>query len=118
MEVVSGEIAAARRRFSTAIAHLERGVELEDALNYDEPPPWHSPVRQILGAVLLRAGKIVEAEAVYRADLEIFPDNGWSLYGLRQSLTEQYRDAEAADVAVRLEAAFERADVVLTSSRI
>lgn len=118
VEVASGELAAARQRWDTAISHLERGVELEDALNYDEPPPWHSPVRQILGAVLLKAGRIVEAEAVYRADLEVFPDNGWSLYGLRQTLTEQHRDAEAAEVAMRLEAAFAKADVVLTSSKI
>jgi len=61
---------------------------------------------------------VTEAEAVYRADLETFPSNGWSLYGLRQSLTEQHRDAEAAQVAEELETAFERADVVLTRSRI
>jgi len=118
VEVVAGEMAAARRRWDRAIAHLERGVELEAALNYDEPPPWHAPVRHNLGAVLLEAGRITEAEAVYRDDLETFPSNGWSLYGLRQSLTEQHRDAEAAQVAEELEMAFERADVVLTRSRI
>ncbi len=113
-----GELAAARERWPAAIRHLERGVALEDALNYDEPPPWHSPVRQMLGAVLLASGRIVEAEAVYRADLERFPENGWSLYGLRQALTEQHRDSEAAEVADRLARAFEGADVVLTASRI
>jgi tetratricopeptide (TPR) repeat protein len=118
VEVARGELAATRRRWATAIAHLRRGVELEDALNYDEPPPWYAPVRQILGAVLLEAGQVAEAEAVYRADLERFPDNGWSLYGLRQALTEQHRDSEAAQVAGALERAFEHADVVLTSSRI
>ncbi len=118
LEVVSGEMAAAKRRWNTAISHLERAVELEDALNYDEPPPWHAPVRPMLGAVLLEAGRIQEAEAVYRADLERFPANGWSLFGLRQSLTEQHRDAEAALVAEELEIAFERADVILMRSRI
>jgi len=118
VEVAQGELAATRHRWARAIAHLERGVALEDALNYDEPPPWHAPVRQILGAVLLDAGQVVEAEAVYRADLERFPDNGWSLFGLRQALTEQHRDAEAAEVAERFGRVFEQADVVLVSSRI
>lgn len=118
VEVAQGELAASQRRWGPAVAHLERGVALEDALNYDEPPPWYAPVRQILGAVLLEAGRVVEAEAVYRADLEHFPDNGWSLFGLRQSLTEQHRDAEAAEVAAKLGTVFEQSDVVLTSSRI
>lgn len=118
VEVAKGEHAAAGRRWDSAISHLERGVELEDALNYDEPPPWYAPVRQILGAVLLDAGRIVEAEAVYQADLERFPENGWSLYGLRRALTEQHRDSEAAEVAVRFASAWEQADVELTSSRI
>lgn len=118
VEVVAGEIAAARRRWATAIAHLERGVALEDELNYDEPPPWHAPVRQILGAVLLEAGRVTDAEAVYRADLDRFPANGWSLFGLRQSLTEQHRDAEAAQVAEQFAEAFDRADVMLSRSRI
>jgi tetratricopeptide (TPR) repeat protein len=117
-EVVSGELAAARRQWDRAVAHLERGVELEDALNYDEPPPWHAPVRRNLGAVLLNASRIQEAEAVYRDDLVKFPANGWSLFGLRQSLTEQHRDAEAAQVAEALETAFEHADIVLTRSRL
>jgi tetratricopeptide (TPR) repeat protein len=117
-EVVSGELAAGRRQWDRAIAHLERGAELEDDLNYDEPPPWHAPVRHNLGAVLLQAGRVTEAEAVYRTDLETFPANGWSLYGLRQSLTEQHRDSEAAQVAQELETAFEHADVVLTRSRV
>ena len=37
----------------TSIDSLSAAVELEDALTYDEPPPWHAPVRQTLGAALL-----------------------------------------------------------------
>ena len=49
-----------------------------------EPPPWYFPTRQALGAVLLEGGRAGEAEAVYRADLDEWPKNGWSLFGLSQ----------------------------------
>ena len=50
-EVLAGEIAAQRKDFDTALLHLDRAVRLEDALIYTEPPDWHAPVRQNLGAV-------------------------------------------------------------------
>lgn len=117
-EVLAGELAAAQGDYDRAIAHLQAGVSLEDALNYDEPSPWYHPVRQILGAVLLKAGQPAEAEKVYRADLEIFPKNGWSLYGLEQSLKTQEKTEEAKIVKAQFEEAWTYADVVLESSRL
>ena len=38
-----------------AVLLLREAVELEDAIPYSEPPIWHHPVRQVLGAVLLEA---------------------------------------------------------------
>jgi len=74
-------------------------------------------VRQALGAVLLQAGRAPEAEAVYRDDLRRNPDNGWSLFGLAQSLRAQNRAAEAAAIDERFRRAWSRADVTLTASR-
>ena len=68
---------AANRR--AAIKALTEAVVIEDKIPYDEPPGWHAPVRQSLGAVLLAAGYPAEAEAVYRAELRRNPGNGWSL---------------------------------------
>jgi tetratricopeptide (TPR) repeat protein len=114
-EVLAGEIAAEAGDFETAIAHLEAGVELEDALLYTEPPDWQVPVRQSLGAVLLAAGQPEEAERIYRQDLEIYPRNGWSLYGLAQALAAQGKDATA--VEQEFQAAWKDADVEISSSR-
>jgi len=108
---VTGELAAARRDWPTAIASLRRAVAREDDLTYDEPPPWHLPARQQLGGVLLRAGRPSEAELAYRQDLERHPENGWSLAGLTQSLRAQGKRAEAARTYTRFRRAWATADV-------
>jgi pimeloyl-ACP methyl ester carboxylesterase len=68
--------------------------------------------------VLLEARRPAEAETVYRDDLQRFRENGWSLFGLAQSLRAQQRLDEAADAQRRFERAWTRADIKLTSSRI
>jgi tetratricopeptide (TPR) repeat protein len=101
-----------------AIQVLEEAVRIYDALPYSEPPAWHQPPRQVLGAILLEAGRPEQAETVYRQDLKQQPENGWSLFGLWQSLDAQgHRNQEALDVRRRFENAWGHADVELTSSR-
>ena len=117
-EVLAAEIAAARGDYETAIDALTSAAELEDALTYDEPPPWYQPVRQILGAVYLEIGRPAEAEAAYRQDLEVFPSNGWSLFGLQQSLEVQGKTDEALEIAEQFANAWQYADVELTASRL
>ncbi|HEY9661193.1 MAG TPA: tetratricopeptide repeat protein, partial [Allocoleopsis sp.] len=78
---------------------------------------WYSPVRQMLGSALLQAERYAEAEQVYREDLKRYPENGWSLYGLSQSLESQGQTAEAQAVRERYQTAWQHADVALTASR-
>jgi tetratricopeptide (TPR) repeat protein len=107
----AGELAAARGDWEGAVAVLRRGVRLEDGLTYDEPPPWHLPMREQLGTVLLRAGRVRAAEATFRADLDRHPENGWALAGLARSLSAQGRHGEAAAVERRFQRAWATADV-------
>ncbi len=116
-EMLAGEIALARRQFDAAIAHFERTVRLEDGLIYTEPSEWHYPPRQALGAALLEAGRPAEAETVYWQDLQRWPDNGWSLFGLESALRAQKKTEQADIVLARFTRAWLRADVKLTSSR-
>ncbi len=116
--MAKGELAARRGRFDEAVRLLTDAVALEDAIPYNEPPVWHHPPRQVLGAILLEAGRPAEAETIYREDLQRFRENGWSLFGLQRSLEAQGRDAEAAAVKRRFETAWRRSDVTLRSSRI
>jgi tetratricopeptide (TPR) repeat protein len=112
-----GEIHVRRGLTDDALRHFRAAMAIEDGLSYMEPPYWHYPIRHSLGAALLAARRPTEAETVYREDLKRFPENGWSLFGLRQSLLAQGKSAEAAEVALRLEKAWSRADVRLTGSR-
>ena len=94
-----------------ALQSLRKAVELEDAMLYTEPPGWMLPVRHALGALLLAHGQAVEAEKVYRVDLEHHPANAWSLLGLEQALRKQGKVAEADTLAPKTAAAWARADV-------
>jgi tetratricopeptide (TPR) repeat protein len=116
-EALAGTLAAGRKQYDDAIAHVERAVHLEDALAYTEPAEWHYPTRQLLGAILLESGREREAATVYWEDLSRNRENGWSLFGLMKALRAQGRDAEAAAVEKRFQSAWAKADVELTTSR-
>jgi len=116
-EVLAGEIAARGGDAQTAVKHLAEAVRMQDEHWFTEPPPWYFPVRQTLGAALLQAGRAAEAEAVYREDLRRNPENGWSLFGLAQSLRAQGKSADAVAVDTRFRRAWARADATLAASR-
>jgi len=116
-EALAGELAAKRGEYDNAIARLHRAILLEDNLIYNEPPDWHVPVRQSLGAVLLEAGRPAEAEAIYWQDLNRNRENGWSLFGLMQSLQAQGKAKQAATIEERFRKAWNQADMSLTASR-
>lgn len=117
-EVLAGEVAAARKQFDRAIAHLARAVRLEDGLVYTEPAEWHYPPRHALGAVLLQARRPAEAETVYWEDLRRNPENGWALFGLALALRAQGKTDTAAAIEGRFRKAWARADVTLSASRM
>ena len=80
---------------------------------YMEPSYWPIPVRPTLGAALLQSGDATKAEAVFREDLQRWPRNAWSLFGLEQSLHAQGKTEPAQDVHRQLHDAWQRADVNL-----
>jgi tetratricopeptide (TPR) repeat protein len=112
---MTGELEASAGHTEKALAKLTEAVKLEDALGYDEPPPWPQPVRQSLGHEWMVAGKPEEAERVYREDLKQHPENGWSLFGLAEALKAQ-KSKQTGEVQDRFKKAWSRSDVKLTSS--
>jgi tetratricopeptide (TPR) repeat protein len=116
--IVRGELASNSGRHDEAVRLVGEAAALEEGIPYNEPPVWHQPPRQVLGALLLAAGRPADAETEYRKDLQRFRENGWSLFGLWQSLAAQGKADEAMAVRARFDKAWARADVTLSSSRI
>lgn len=115
-KMLSGEILYREGRTAEGIDSLAESVRREDKLPFTEPPVWILPVRHVLGATLIDAGRYRDAETVYREDLIKNPDNGWSLFGLAQSLRLQGRATEAAAASRRFEKSWRFSDVRLSSS--
>jgi tetratricopeptide (TPR) repeat protein len=115
MAMVS-EIAAAR--IEGGVSHWEKAVALQDALVYDEPPAWNYPLRESLGAALVRAGRAGDAEKVFREGLRRSPRNGWMIFGIMEAMKAQGKTEGLAELQHELDAAWGKADVKLTLERM
>ncbi len=111
--ILDARLAGARGEKKESVRLWRRAVEVEKAIQYDEPPAWFYPVRQSLAAALLRNGQTKEAEAVFRETIARHPRDGRLLYGLWQTLVAQKRDAEAALVEQQFNAAWNGATAKL-----
>ena len=114
--LLRGEISFRSSAMAAAVTSFEEAVAMQDALPYTEPPFWYYPTRQSLGAALLADGRAAEAQLVFEADLEQYPMNGWSLYGLTEALTAQGLTAPAEAARQRFETVWQFSDVTLSSS--
>jgi len=104
--VASGRLAASIGDFAAAARSYEQAIAIQDSLAYMEPPYWYYPVHQSLGAVLLQAGRLDEAERAFRASLARVPNNGWALYGLQQVYRERGDVMGAREADKRLQDAW------------
>jgi tetratricopeptide (TPR) repeat protein len=107
---LDARIATAQGDNVRAIQYWEKAVEIEDKLNYGEPPEWFYPVRESLGGALLVNGQAARAEVVFRADLEQYPRNPRSLFGLVKSLEAQKKSTDVEEVRREFEAAWKNTD--------
>jgi tetratricopeptide (TPR) repeat protein len=116
--LLRGEIALAEGVSADAIAYFKEAVANQDTLPYTEPPFWYYPTRQSLGWALIHAGEYDAAEQVYRKDLIAYPKNGWSMFGLIQSLQKQDKQLEAEKEMEMFDIVWAMADVKLEASRM
>src|SRR5258708_39023452 len=80
--VLGAKISLAKNDMDATVNQLRAAVAVQDSLKYDEPQDWFYPVRESLGAVLLKIGDNAGAEEVFRADLGRNLRNPRSLFGL------------------------------------
>ncbi|MEM8795174.1 MAG: hypothetical protein AAGE61_06375 [Pseudomonadota bacterium] len=123
--MVDGELSYRKANYDVAFSQLQRAVELDDALPYDEPWGWMQPARHALGALLLEQGHIQKAEKVYREDLGLdetlsracrHPGNIWALQGLYECLERRGEAVEIIHIRQQLDIARARAEIPVTVS--
>ena len=114
--LLRGEMAYRSGDAANAVLAFEEAVSLQDALPYTEPPFWYYPTRQSLGAALLASNRLAEAQAVFEEDLEQYPMNGWSMFGLAEALRRQGDEMGAEKMTARFETVWQFADVSLATS--
>jgi len=115
--LLRGELSMARGEHTQGIAALREAATAEDALAYNEPADWPLPVRPYLGAALLEAGDARGAAEAFEQDLQTYPRNGWSLFGLAQA-QRTLGQVDAANETSRLQAAaWQWADAPLSAAR-
>jgi tetratricopeptide (TPR) repeat protein len=94
-DAIDGRLAEARGEMGASINYWRAAIKVQDQLNFDDVPDWYYPVRESLGAVLLRSGRPEQAEAVFREDLRHTPSNPRSFWGLSKALEAQKKSPEA-----------------------
>jgi tetratricopeptide (TPR) repeat protein len=102
--VLGAKISFEKNEMDAAVNRLRSAVAIQDSLKYGEPQDWFYPVRESLGAVLLKIGDNAGAEDVFRADLERNPRNPRSLFGLEQALKAQEKTYDAGFVRKQFDA--------------
>jgi tetratricopeptide (TPR) repeat protein len=83
--VVLARAAQAEGDNNTAITLWTKAAEAQDTIPYMEPPYWYYPVRQSLGAALLKSGQPEAAQKEFNTALEHARSSAWALYGLEQA---------------------------------
>ena len=100
--VVLARIAQAEGDNGAAIGHWRKAAETEDTIPYMEPPFWYYPVRQSLGAALLKDGIPEEAEKEFSSALDHARGSAWALYGLEQAAKAKGDAAAESKAAAEL----------------
>jgi hypothetical protein len=107
--VLGAKISWMKNDRDATVSQLRAAVAIQDTLKYGEPQDWFYPVRESLGAVLLKIGDNAGAEEVFRADLGRNLRNPRSLFGLEQALKAQDKAYDAGFVKKQFDASWKGA---------
>jgi tetratricopeptide (TPR) repeat protein len=113
---IAAEILAARTSANNddELTHWRKAIAIQDTLGYDEPPDWYYPIRESLGAALVRAGRAAEGEQVFRDALARSPRNGFVLFGLIESLKAQNKSEGLEELQREFERVWSKQAIHLT----
>jgi tetratricopeptide (TPR) repeat protein len=108
--ILRARIAETHAQLAQATDFLREAVRIQDATPYSEPPTWPNPIRESLGAMLLKQNSASEAEATFREGLRLSPHDPRLLLGLSEALRAQGRDVDAANARKEFQAAWRGGD--------
>jgi tetratricopeptide (TPR) repeat protein len=112
--ILEGEILREEKELTMAVEAFNKAVDAYDKLPYSEPETLPFSPRHWLGSVLLEMKEYNKAEKVYREQLEHHPNNGWSLYGLMQSMEGQ--DKQTKKIQKEFSDSWKRSDTWIPSA--
>lgn len=116
--VLKAEILASEASYDESIAILKEAIEIEDKLNYNEPPDWFFSVRHHLGAIQIEAGKYQDALQTFEEDLERLPKNGWAHHGMKLAYSKLNDLDQLKEMDQQLANTWATATIELSNSRI
>lgn len=111
--LLNGSIILGERKYEEAIDVLQKAVNIEENMVYNEPRDWLLNPKHYLGNAYLKAGQWANARKVFQNDLKNNDENGWALFGLYQAFTTGNRKAEGERIFARFKKAFAKADTEL-----
>jgi tetratricopeptide (TPR) repeat protein len=107
-----------RGRTGEAIAELSRAAALEDSLPYEfGPPPIEKPSHELLGEMLLAAGRPRDARREFETALKRTPGRSLVLLGLARACRSMGDDPAATSAYRRLAANWKNADSTIAAVR-
>jgi tetratricopeptide (TPR) repeat protein len=112
VQVLLATLADKKEQDITMLTHLKKAVELQNNMEYKEPPSWYFPTQEALGYALLKTEHATEAEVIFKQDLKKYPKNAWALFGLAKSLKKLGKHQEANRVEKEFKEAWKYADIV------
>jgi hypothetical protein len=116
--VVLARAAQAENKADDEVQLWKKAAELQDTIPYMEPPYWYYPVRQSLGAALLKTGHPQEAETEFLAALERARGSAWALFGLQQAAKAKGDAAAEGKAAAELAKAWRGDPAMLTLEKL
>ncbi len=113
--ILEGETFSTEGEVTKAEAAFRKATAFYDKLTYDEPEPLPFSPRSWLGAILITQGEFSEAIAVFEAELKHHPNNGWSLFGIKQALEAQ--GVEDSNIDSAFETSWARSDTWIRGAK-
>lgn len=110
-DTIEGLLAEESGSHAIMIKKLKTAIRIQDEISSQDPPSWYFPIRQLLGSLLLKNGKLLEAREIFLQDLKIHPKNGWSLFGLMKTERALLHTKNAESYEQQFKQAWKYADI-------